>query len=75
MNVLRAAGAACAVFSFAPIWYGLAAIGRSDYFAALLALILAWIVARTGIELAAMGADGAGNHRLGDLSRDGDSAP
>jgi hypothetical protein len=69
----RVAGALCAVLSFVPIWYGLAAIARSDYFGALLALILAWVLARTGVELAAMGDDGAGIDRLGDLSSDRES--
>ncbi len=75
MNGLKFAGAACALLSIAPLWYGLSAIARADYFGALLALIFTWVVARTGIELAAMGGRGAHGEPLGSLSVDEDSGP
>jgi len=70
--VLRATGVTCALLSFAPIWYGLAAIARADYFGALLALTLAWVAARTGVELAAMGEGESGQRPYADLAGDGE---
>ena len=53
MGTLRVAGAVCALSSCVPAWHGLAAIAATDYLGAALALGLAWILGRTGVELVA----------------------
>lgn len=47
-------GMALAVGSCWPVYKGLAQLAEKDYLAAFLALALAWLVARTGLELVMM---------------------
>ena len=58
MTVIRVLGSLCALASCWPVYAGLGAISEKDYLAGLLALGLAWILARTGVELVAMGRGG-----------------
>ena len=44
-------GTLCALASCWPVWQAMGALSRSDHLAALIGLGLAWILARTGVEL------------------------
>lgn len=53
----RLAPAGCvltAALSLVPLWRGLASIDDGDYLGAVLALAMAWLLARTAVELAAL---------------------
>ena len=53
----RLAPAGCvlaAALSLVPLWHGLASIDAGDYRGAALALAMAWLLARTAVELAAI---------------------
>lgn len=53
MPKLALAGCVClAVASLWPLWRGLASIDAGDYLGAVLALAMAWLLARTAVELA-----------------------
>ena len=47
----RVVGLLCCMLSCVPVWTGLGALQKTDYLAALLALALAHVLARTGLEL------------------------
>ena len=51
MNPRSLLGMALAAASCWPIWLGLAALAERDYLACGLGLALAWLMARTGLEL------------------------
>lgn len=56
MNPLRKfAGVMLAVASCWPVWLGLGRLSERDYLATMLALALAWLLARTGLELLSIG--------------------
>lgn len=40
--------------SLVPLWHGLASIDAGDYLGAVLAMAMAWLLARTAVELAAL---------------------
>ena len=53
MNVRVIIGAVLVLASCWPVYLGLAALAERDYLATGLALGLAWVLARTGVELLA----------------------
>jgi hypothetical protein len=59
MMAKRIVGLLCCVFSCVPVWIGLGALQRADYLAAVLALALAHVLARTGLELNGFESHGA----------------
>jgi len=54
VTVIRVLGVVLAMVSCWPVYVGLGAISERDYLAGGLALGLAWVLARTGVELVAM---------------------
>ncbi len=51
MNVQRVAGVALALGSCWPVWQALVAVRAGDHLGALIGLLLAWVLARAGLEL------------------------
>jgi hypothetical protein len=52
MTARIALGGALALASLWPVWQGLRAVAGEDYLAGLVALALAWTLARMAVELA-----------------------
>lgn len=48
---LRAAAALLGLAALAPTWFGLSALDRSDYLGGALGLAMAWLLARTALDL------------------------
>ena len=59
MNLTKAAGLLLGLASCVPVWQGLAAIDRGDHLGALIALFLAWVLARAAVEVTAAARGGA----------------
>ncbi len=49
-------GLGLAALACVPVWWGLHAVEMADYPAAMLALAMAWVLGRTGVELVALDA-------------------
>jgi hypothetical protein len=58
---VRVLGVALASASLWPLHYALRAVETRDYLAGLLLIGLTWVVARTGVEVAALPSNGSGN--------------
>lgn len=59
MRVEQIAGVGLAIGACVPVWRALSALSEGDYLAAGLGVVLAWILARTGVELLAIADRGA----------------
>ncbi len=55
MNLHNAFGFVLITCSCWPVWHGLATLADRDYLATALTLGLAWVLARTGVELVGLG--------------------
>lgn len=58
---VRALGVGLALLSLWPLHHALRAVEARDYLAGLLLVGLTWVVARTGVELAALAGGNSGN--------------
>lgn len=58
VNGLMILGGLCALTSCVPVWLGLQTLASGDHLGAALALALAWVLGRTGVELARLGQAG-----------------
>lgn len=62
MSATRGLSLLLAAASCWPVWEGLRALSERDYVATALALSLAWLLARTGLELMPLATSGDGGH-------------
>lgn len=58
---VRVVGVALGVASTWPLWHALGAVAEQEYVAALLLGGLAWLLGRTGVELAGLAAEPSGH--------------